>query len=901
MTNIINYPPRIEAKIDAFVLEEGDVVKINVPYTLNKAITLDSFNSVAITIKSATTSVTKWIGITNECKMYSNIYHSYYAAFTIPKSEFTPTAGNYYKVQIAFKNSTHQSNWSTVGVVKCTSAATLSINSLISAIDNINPDVFVGLYENFEATEKIYSYNFTIYDEKNEIFETSNDIIHNGANDEIIVGIGVRSSLEWRPYKELEVYKRYKITLSVVTVNGYRKTTAPYTIKSVSTINANIPAKLLATPDYDNGCVHLTLIKSNKYEEEKPFSGSFIISRYSENLNTWDEVCRFNMLMQTPSQMGTLWTDFTVEHGVKYLYSLQAYNSNNLYSNRLYHVLANPDEYSNTPYLEYDEYGKPYYITGDFEDLFLTDDTRQLKIKFNPKVSTYKPTILENKVDTLGGKYPFIFRNGNVNYKEFAISGLLSYLMDDKEYFMAGIQPITNNAHRSHTQAINDIQGKNDWDNAPTIGTKLTSENFFLERQFKAEVLEWLTNGQPKLFRSAGEGNYIIRLMNVSLSPNETLGRMLHTFSATAYEIAEHNFLNLKKYNLLKLPEENNAVMRFVEKNIGDNSVNGVFSPGHNMYHVSIFNAPAYTRYSLRFNELIENSSVTYDIGLTGALHLDSTTYPITSIKTEYGDNNHNAIIRYGYYDTLIPDNFNYITKVNVKDEMMQIIGQDYSIDVIATHIRDRRRQTDRFYQLLIKPKNIEYIYTENNGISYKNYKTHKLIETWIPTTIYVVLASANSSTVKYYIDGNKPLATSAHPFGTKFKLNNGFEVDLSSVYNLEPENGFIVYTKGYYEINCDMGKIQSLHLDQGVYAEMSYELKELEYSIESSNATVINAKKAWQDAKAAVLALAVPGTSAAARDNAVQTVKNTYTLYLLALENALEAAGFEEDDYYVI
>jgi hypothetical protein len=44
------------------------------------------------------------------------------------------------------------------------------------------------------------------------------------------------------------------------------------------------------------------------------------------------------------------------------------------------------------------------------------------------------------------------------------------------------------------------------------------------------EVLEWLNNGEAKIFRSPTEGNYIVRLMNVSLTPNDTLGRMLHTF-----------------------------------------------------------------------------------------------------------------------------------------------------------------------------------------------------------------------------------------------------------------------------------------------------------------------------------------------------------------------------------
>jgi hypothetical protein len=55
----------------------------------------------------------------------------------------------------------------------------------------------------------------------------------------------------------------------------------------------------------------------------------------------------------------------------------------------------------------------------DFEDAFLYDGKKQLKIRFNPKITNFKSTLLESKTNTIGSKYPFIFRNGNVNYKEF--------------------------------------------------------------------------------------------------------------------------------------------------------------------------------------------------------------------------------------------------------------------------------------------------------------------------------------------------------------------------------------------------------------------------------------------------------------------------------------------------
>jgi hypothetical protein len=72
----------------------------------------------------------------------------------------------------------------------------------------------------------------------------------------------------------------------------------------------------------------------------------------------------------------------------------------------------------------------------DFEDMFLYDGKRQLKIRFNPKVANFKTTLLESKSDSIGGKYPFIFKNGNVEYKEFSISGLISYHSDNNNFFI---------------------------------------------------------------------------------------------------------------------------------------------------------------------------------------------------------------------------------------------------------------------------------------------------------------------------------------------------------------------------------------------------------------------------------------------------------------------------------
>ena len=96
------------------------------------------------------------------------------------------------------------------------------------------------------------------------------------------------------------------------------------------------------------------------------------------------------------------------------------------------------------------------------------------------------------------------------------------------------------------------VDGYNSVVNTKPKTTDLVNYNIAAERQFKLNVLEWLTNGQPKLFRSPAEGNYIVRLLNTSLTPTDSLGRMLHTFNSTAYEIDDLTYENLVSYGFIK-------------------------------------------------------------------------------------------------------------------------------------------------------------------------------------------------------------------------------------------------------------------------------------------------------------------------------------------------------------
>ena len=71
-----------------------------------------------------------------------------------------------------------------------------------------------------------------------------------------------------------------------------------------------------------------------------------------------------------------------------------------------------------------------------------------------------------------------------------------------------------------------------------------------IERGFRDIALAFLTDRNPKLFRSTTEGSMIVYLSNVSFTPNRQLGRAVYDFSATATEICELNTKNLEKYGL---------------------------------------------------------------------------------------------------------------------------------------------------------------------------------------------------------------------------------------------------------------------------------------------------------------------------------------------------------------
>lgn len=388
-----------------------------------------------------------------------------------------------------------------------------------------NPIPKMGLYKR-DVTEKVYSYQFNIYNTHNDLVYTSGENIHNNSTDSNIAF----SQDEYLLNADIPIDEIYYIQYSISTINGLKISSPKYRMVKRVSINAELEISIEAITCFDNGYIDIQ-IKNERDSQglPTPVTGSFLVLRSDEesNYNQWEELYRFKLANERLPD-GTLYKDMTVEQGKHYKYAIQQYNSNSLFSNKI----------------------ESNIVYADFEDAFLFDGKRQLKIKYNPKISKFSNTRLETKIETIGSKYPFILRNGQVNYHEFNLSGLLSFLSDDEYLFLSKEElQILDEPHRHRTA-----------DNYNVIQDDPVSINIARERIFKMKVLEWLNNGEPKVFRSPAEGNFIIRLMKISLTPQDKLGRMLHTFNSTAYEIADFSYNNLCGLSFIN-PEEPDTKM----------------------------------------------------------------------------------------------------------------------------------------------------------------------------------------------------------------------------------------------------------------------------------------------------------------------------------------------------
>ena len=691
------YPPVTEDVLSAFCLtyEKGTDntepvgVTIKVDFQLNKAVAASEIGAIVLRLRTISTNtyiITEKLnpnpnvnvaGVQNEGYAISKDLTEGTCIFQINK-EYNPDVvealhiGQHYKIQLAFVDLNGIIGyWSNVATIKCVAEPALSIANYDETDANPFTNVIVGCYEQNtntgDSSEKVYSYQFQLWDKNGTIIDDSGICLHDSSQD-----TSSSSSTDiFYCYKELNNNTIYYLRYSVTTINGLKANSPTYCIIIAESLDMQQPLTLtivngleedywtdkkvnrgFAWAPWEEGVIRINADIPSATAADQTHTtlvtGNYVLLRSSskDNFGSWQEIRRFRFAEEEPYDK--IIYDFTVEQGITYRYALQQYNRAGFYSKKVYGYKV--DKYNS---IIYNQNGDPVYadVIADFEDMFLYDGDKQLKIKFNPKVNSFKNDLQEQKIDTIGSKHPFIFRNGNICYKEFPISGLISFqtdeakfFMDDNDYAQMGLsrfeadfrrgspavstnityqqisydnfpsresyieplyvlsttaQEFTGHENTADESAFYDEVEKKSYKpllkyedalyaknhnislfkqvtstQAQATGTQsktnLTSENIMSERYFKLKVLDWLTDGKPKLFRSPTEGNYIVRLLNVSLTPKTELGRMIHEFTCTAYEIADFNYDSLVDLGLLNIAHLSTTENQWYSQNIKD-------------------------------------------------------------------------------------------------------------------------------------------------------------------------------------------------------------------------------------------------------------------------------------------------------------------------------------------
>ena len=172
--------------------------------------------------------------------------------------------------------------------------------------------------------------------------------------------------------------------------------------------------------DAENGRIGILLQSLN---EESVFMGRLTIRRTSSesNYTVWEDV--YTTAITDNKALNLVWYDYSVKSGVWYKYCAQRRNS--IGARGVAIALENP-------------------VMVNYEYCFLVGDNKQLKMKYNTNISSVKRNIAESKIDTIGSKYPFIRRNGDMNYTTFSITGLITRFMDEEEIFTSKEEILNN-------------------------------------------------------------------------------------------------------------------------------------------------------------------------------------------------------------------------------------------------------------------------------------------------------------------------------------------------------------------------------------------------------------------------------------------------------------------------
>lgn len=441
-------------------------------------------------------------------------------------------------------------------LVQNSSNSERSLSVSLSTLD------IAGTYENIDLSENLYSYKFKLFNEEGGLVEDSDILYTNQYYNP--------NQFNYVFKTELENNSIYKLEFEYQTINKYQSSikftlNVSRVIIEQTQINAitidNVSA--IANQSFQDEFKKLTKLLQEEEEgrigiklysnDTSPYNGNICLRRCDsrDNFSTWTDIKIIPCVNSTINNLGLIW-DYTVESGVWYKYGVQTISTAGERG------IMNPQR---NPIIRHFEYS---YLLGE--------GGRQLKLNLSNNVTNFSYSLLETKTDTIGGQFPYITTNGNMKYRTFPLSVIVSFNMDDQNTFSS------DKDLYKYDNVINLYKDKRRKEH-------LGMYDYKREYDFREKVLSFLQDGKPKLFKSATEGNIVVRLMSVAEQPNQSLDRMIGTVSMTAYEIAEATMENYLKYGFYKVGKWSTDFTTYVTKigqldidfKVGDNIIDKIW------------------------------------------------------------------------------------------------------------------------------------------------------------------------------------------------------------------------------------------------------------------------------------------------------------------------------------
>lgn len=340
-----------------------------------------------------------------------------------------------------------------------------------------------------------------------------------------------------------------QFTINFTTVKGYSDTKV-YNINITYDKNVFFDtlftfSKITATADSNKGVnkISILLNKANNNITNESLTGHLQLFRKDLTANhSWELVQEITATLDGINDVqGFILEDIIAEPGKPYLYQATFYRQ----------YFDGDTQSWITKYLNNTINTKePVILLTD--DIFLITKKGILRIAYNPELTQYRRNMVDQVTTTIGGAYPFVTRNGKQRHRTFSLGGLLSYNREKIQLYEAKeIKNYDSFAGNNETylprpifeSVFTQLPDAEYYKNLPN-----SNKEIVYEKEFRERVMDFLYSDNIMLFKSLQEGNIIVRLIGVSMTPNAQLNRNIYSFTSQAVEVMDNSVENCYNY-----------------------------------------------------------------------------------------------------------------------------------------------------------------------------------------------------------------------------------------------------------------------------------------------------------------------------------------------------------------